>query len=168
MLGPVDPSGLGLTLTHEHLLIDFEVVFQPPRDSAEYHLADEKLSLDNLGWVRFNWASNHDNLQLDNENLATTEADHFLNAGGKTIVDATSIGLSRNPRALQPQQGATAQRRLYSPAAMGNPWEVTRARDGPEPSAARCDGLLRRHVHVRPHVQTLGKQGEDLLRVQQL
>lgn len=101
VLGPIEPSDLGLTLTHEHLLIDFEVVFQPPRNSNEYHLANETLSLKNLGWVRFNWASNHDNLQLDDENLATDEVRYFFNAGGKTIVDATSIGLSRNPRALQ-------------------------------------------------------------------
>lgn len=32
VLGPVDPIDLGLTITHEHLLIDLGIVFIEPDD----------------------------------------------------------------------------------------------------------------------------------------
>lgn len=101
VLGPVDPADLGITLTHEHLLIDFSVVFMPPKDPAEEPLARARLAMDNLGWVRFNWTSNLDNLRIDDEAASIQEARHFRSAGGGTIVDATSIGIGRNPPALR-------------------------------------------------------------------
>lgn len=100
VLGPVDPESLGPTLTHEHLLIDFTVVHRPPADPAEQPRAQEPVGLSNLGWVRFNWTGNADNLRLDDEQLAVEEAGAFKKAGGGTIVDATTIGIARNPRAL--------------------------------------------------------------------
>jgi len=36
VLGPVDPESLGATITHEHLLIDFTVVFQPPNNPKSF------------------------------------------------------------------------------------------------------------------------------------
>ncbi len=107
VLGPVDPDSLGITVTHEHLLLDFEIVYEPPRFDAEGHLADEEISLHNLGWVRFNWTSSHDNLQLDNEQLAVAEAGYYAEAGGGTIVDVTSVGLRRSPQALERISRAT-------------------------------------------------------------
>ena len=100
VLGPVDPQSLGPTITHEHLLIDFTVVFQPPTNPADAILSEEKLSLGNLGWIRHNWNSSLDNLRLLDERVACSEATKYYEAGGRTIVDVTSNGLGRDPEAL--------------------------------------------------------------------
>ena len=63
VLGLVQPSELGPTMTHEHLYIDFSFMYRPPQDSAQ-DLADDPITLENVGWVRYNYYSNHANLQL--------------------------------------------------------------------------------------------------------
>ena len=102
VLGPVDPADLGLTITHEHLLIDLSVVFVDPGPENEEgrRLAEEPVGIDNLGWIRVNWSSNRDNLVQTDVDLAIREAGRFKAAGGGTLVDATSIGIDRNPTAL--------------------------------------------------------------------
>jgi phosphotriesterase-related protein len=98
--GPIEPAKVGITTTHEHLLIDFGVAFTEPQAASDRLLMDEDVSLDNLGWVRYNWTSNRDNLQILDEDISTWEAQQYFNAGGSTIVDVTSVGLARDPRAL--------------------------------------------------------------------
>ncbi|MBT4516203.1 MAG: aryldialkylphosphatase [Chloroflexi bacterium] len=100
VLGPVDPESLGPTITHEHLLIDFTVVFMEPSNTDDAGLARENLSLGNLGWIRHNWNSSLDNLRLLDEGVATSEAAKYFEAGGRTMVDVTSNGLGRDPEAL--------------------------------------------------------------------
>jgi phosphotriesterase-related protein len=107
VLGAVDPTELGVTVTHEHLLIDFRVVFLPPKDPKDEPLTREAITLRNLGWVRYNWASSLENLRYEDQSLAIREATHYARAGGGTIVDATSVGLSRNPAALASISRAT-------------------------------------------------------------
>ena len=91
---------MGITLPHEHLLIDFEVMFREPANGAERGLARQPVSLANLGWVRHNFSSNLDNLQLLDEQVARDEALLFKHAGGQTFVDPTNRGLARDPLAL--------------------------------------------------------------------
>ncbi|MCS7207855.1 MAG: aryldialkylphosphatase [Dehalococcoidia bacterium] len=100
VLGPVAPEAIGPTLTHEHLFIDFGVVFQPPAEASQLALAYAPVSLENLGWVRLHWNSNLDNLRLWDEETAIAEARRFQRAGGSCIVDATIVGLGRDPLAL--------------------------------------------------------------------
>jgi len=101
VLGPKDTNQLGKVICHEHLLIDFNVVFQNPPNPKELHLKDEKLNLSNLGWIKKFWVSNKDNLLIDDIEISINELKHFYKAQGNTIVDVTSIGLSRNPSALK-------------------------------------------------------------------
>jgi phosphotriesterase-related protein len=105
--GAVSPAALGPTLTHEHLLIDFTVVYKEPDNPDDASLARAKVDFNNLGWVRFNWVSSFDNLTLDDEALAIREAGYYKRAGGGTIVDATTIGIGRNPQALKRISEAT-------------------------------------------------------------
>ena len=105
VLGPVEPDSLGPTITHEHLLIDFRVVFQQPSNPDEAGMAEEKLSLGNLGWIRHNWNSSLDNLTLLDEGVATAEAARYFEAGGRTMVDVTSNGLGRDPDLNLPMDG---------------------------------------------------------------
>ena len=45
VLGPVDPTDLGLTITHEHLLIDLGIVFVEPDDEEGRRLAEEPVGI---------------------------------------------------------------------------------------------------------------------------
>ena len=100
VLGPVAPSELGPTMTHEHLLIDFLCMFNPPPEASVRARGYEPVTLENLGWVRYNCFSNRDNLMLMDEETAIAEAALYKRVGGGTIVDATTIGIGRDPLAL--------------------------------------------------------------------
>jgi phosphotriesterase-related protein len=100
VLGPIAGEAMGITLPHEHLLIDFEVMFREPATGAGRELSRQPVSLANLGWVRHHFSSNLDNLQLLDEAVARDEALLFKHAGGQTFVDPTNRGLARDPLAL--------------------------------------------------------------------
>ena len=100
VLGPVRPEELGRTTTHEHLFIDFLCMFKAPSEASEQYRAFQPVALENLGWVRYDPFRNRDNLQLLDEGTAISEAMLFKRAGGGTIVDATTIGIGRDPKAL--------------------------------------------------------------------
>ena len=101
VLGPVDPDDLGITLPHEHLLIDVSIWFVDPKEPEAKRHASEPVGLENLGWIMYNQYSNFDNVRLSDEDLTIQEATLFKKQGGSTIVDVTSIGLGRNPTALR-------------------------------------------------------------------
>ena len=100
VLGAIPGEAMGITLPHEHLLIDFEVMFKEPESGSERGLARQPVTLANLGWVRQHFSSNLDNLQLLDEDVARDEALLFKHAGGQTVVDPTNRGLARDPLAL--------------------------------------------------------------------
>ncbi len=100
VLGPVDAETMGVTLPHEHLLIDFAVMFREPSSASEKGLAYQPVSLSNVGWVRQHFNANLDNLRLLDEETAQDEIMLFRRAGGQTVVDPTNVSLSRDPLAL--------------------------------------------------------------------
>lgn len=70
VLGEVEPEDLGITLSHDHILVD--------------------------GWgLRQLYEA-----ILDDEEIALEELTRYRNAGGGTICDPTNNGLGRNPEAL--------------------------------------------------------------------
>ena len=99
VLGPVSPETLGPTTAHEHLLLDFSVVFQEPESASERGLAFQPVDLDNLAWVRYDPFRSRDNLTLIDEDTTVEEAMLFRAAGGRTIVDTTTRGIGRDPAA---------------------------------------------------------------------
>ncbi len=100
VLGPVAPEDLGRTSTHEHFLLDFTLVFAPPTAAGEQFRAYEPVTMENLGWVNYDPMRSYDNLITIDENEAIQEGILFRRAGGKTIVDTTSVGINRDPLAL--------------------------------------------------------------------
>src|SRR5438105_9711698 len=96
VLGDVEPGTLGVTLTHEHLLISFDrwrreagapsVMRAPSADPR----ARQPIALENAGWVRRHWNEHADNSLLDDVDLAIRELRRFKDAGGGTVVDATN------------------------------------------------------------------------------
>ena len=85
--GPVSPAQAGCTLSHEHLLCDL--------------------------WA---FSRSYDAI-LDDESLAIRELAPYREAGGASLVDATSGGLGRNPLALRRISEATGIRII-----MGSGW----------------------------------------------
>jgi phosphotriesterase-related protein len=100
VLGLIAPEELGVTLPHEHFLVDSTVWFREPTACSEKFLAHQPVNLENLGWVRYHPMSNLDNMLLDDERVAIDEGLRFKYAGGGTVVDLTSLGLGRDPLAL--------------------------------------------------------------------
>jgi phosphotriesterase-related protein len=100
VLSPLAREAMGVTLPHEHLLIDFKVMFSEPAAPADKARASESVSLANLGWVRQNFNANLDNLRLTDERVAADEITLFKNAGGSTVIDPTPKTLARDPLAL--------------------------------------------------------------------
>ena len=100
VLGPVRPSELGATTTHEHLYIDFSFMYRPAQDSPSQDLADAPITLENLGWIRRNYYSNRSNLQLMDVDTTIGEVRKYRELGGGAIVDATTMGIGRSPDAL--------------------------------------------------------------------
>jgi phosphotriesterase-related protein len=92
VLGPIDPSDLGATSMHEHCLIDARVWFTPPREEPP---DDPRMTIENLGFVRWNLVGLEDNLVLDDPDLAIRELKPVGAHGGSGIVDLTVIGIGR-------------------------------------------------------------------------
>jgi phosphotriesterase-related protein len=100
VLGLVNGNELGITLPHEHLFTDISFHMVEPTEPELHKLAHEKISPENLWFARHHMFSSEDNMVLDDEDLAIREATYFREAGGKTIVDLTPIGVGRNPAGL--------------------------------------------------------------------
>ena len=100
VLGPVPPSELGPTTTHEHIYIDFSFMYRPAQDTPSPEMADAPITLENLGWIRRNYYSNRSNLHLMDLNTTIKEVTMYREVGGGAIVDATTTAIGRNPDAL--------------------------------------------------------------------
>jgi phosphotriesterase-related protein len=101
VLGPVRPEELGVTMMHEHLLLDLRPIQDVPEDPDERTLSLAPVSMDNLSWVIMNWCRSRDNLVLDDRDLAVKEALIYKNAGGSTLVDVTTVDLHRDALGLR-------------------------------------------------------------------
>ncbi|MCF6476319.1 aryldialkylphosphatase [Nonomuraea sp. MG754425] len=112
VLGDVDPAELGHTQPHEHLLADLSRPL-PARSTARERAADNApITLENHYRTRRHHPS--EDLRLDSVDVAVAELRPYAEAGGRTIVDATSIGLGRDPMGL-----ATVSRRSGVHVVMG-------------------------------------------------
>ncbi len=100
VLGPVSGDELGITLTHEHFLIDQTVWLYISEAATERALAHQPVTMENLSWVRYNMYSNIDNNLLLDEELAIREFMLFKKEGGRTVVDVTTDSIGRDPAAL--------------------------------------------------------------------
>lgn len=106
--GKVDSSDLGITLPHEHLIADvgsaYEDIYRERATTVEYmKRLKSPVKLENLWWMndREPGPPSLKNHRLDSTNLAIKEINRFKSRGGRTIVDNTSNGLNRDPKALK-------------------------------------------------------------------
>jgi len=99
VLGPIEPDQLGITLTHEHLLIDFNPGSPPPDPDAE-DFSRRPVTAENVAFIRYHYQSNTDDFQLLDLDTAIQEVMLYKNLGGQSIVDATNRTLQRDPEGL--------------------------------------------------------------------
>lgn len=100
VLGPIDPEQLGVTLTHEHLLVDLSVAHGPPDSASGKDFYHKPVSQEMVGRIRHHAAQNADNAQLFDVPTAIEEVMLYKQHGGASLVDATSIGIARDPMGL--------------------------------------------------------------------
>lgn len=99
--GTVPSDGLGLTLTHEHLVNDVRKAVGPAPDQELAFLRDAPTTPE-LAWLlRERPYDSLDHCVLDDEDSMLADLHRFVAAGGSTIVDVTPGGLGRNPAALR-------------------------------------------------------------------
>lgn len=100
VLGAIAKGEMGITLSHEHCLIDLTCALDHSRTGPEGGLMNEPLSFKNVGHVRYHPLDCRDNLMLMDEALAIEELSYFKEAGGNAVVDMTNRDLNRDPLAL--------------------------------------------------------------------
>jgi len=102
VLGPVDLESLGITMPHEHILVDSsKFFFAEPSEASKRKIANEPLKMDNLYWAHSHLMMNRDDMIMADEELAKKELMYLKRAGGSTIVEMSCIGLGRDPEGLK-------------------------------------------------------------------
>ena len=100
VLGPVEPSALGPTPTHEHLLLDHSSVLERPTAASDIFHAYGPITPEDMAWHRRNHYGSVETRQFTDEDMAVSEAMRFKIAGGGTICDVTPVGIGRDPLGL--------------------------------------------------------------------
>lgn len=99
--GPIAPEALGVTLAHEHLLLDLRALWDEPETQERRRLAETPITATSRGdWVGNPYES-RDNLLLDDEQAAVSELELYARAGGRSLIDLTVDGLDPKPQALR-------------------------------------------------------------------
>lgn len=100
--GPVPVDEMGITLMHEHILLDGAKAWRCPCDIDDEgrRVSEQPVNIEIIGELRMNPYLNRDNVSLDDADLALRELDRYRRFGGNTVVDATTIGIGRDPEAL--------------------------------------------------------------------
>ncbi|MDI1430830.1 phosphotriesterase family protein [Polyangium sorediatum] len=98
VLGLIEPEQMGTTLMHEHLLIDMRCRYLPPEGDPS--LGELPYAIERRMDILSDPAGNRDNVMLLDEQEAIAEILEFKKAGGGTVVDTTTLGIGRDPRAL--------------------------------------------------------------------
>ena len=101
VLGPIEPDKLGVTMTHEHSLIDMTSWFRMPTEASRKWIAKAKVEIGILGDLRRDPSTCRDNMILDDLDLMTKEISAYKDAGGSTLVICSVDGLGRDPIGLR-------------------------------------------------------------------
>ncbi|MBX9695463.1 MAG: phosphotriesterase-related protein [Cyanobacteria bacterium] len=99
--GPVPAESLGITLPHEHIILDLSCWWSQPANADRNFVVDALVKdLDRECLVADPY-HNRDNLVLDDLDLAESELNIYKQAGGATIVDLSTRSIGPFPEQLQ-------------------------------------------------------------------
>jgi phosphotriesterase-related protein len=100
VLGKVSKKELGIITPHEHVFINLSAFFEKREIEGFDNSDSAKVTIDRLGVLNRDPYALKDNLIMDDFEMQKKELLRFKHAGGKTVVDATTIGINRDPRLL--------------------------------------------------------------------
>lgn len=100
VLGPVPATDLGVTLAHEHLLLDLSCLWSMPRDPVRRALVDAQVTADLYDRLRSDPYHCRDNMHLDSVAIAAEELAHFAALGGRTVIDLSTRAIGPYPQEL--------------------------------------------------------------------
>ncbi len=100
VLGPIAPEALGVTMAHEHLLIDGRVLHVEPSAAGDRGASSAPVSMGNQNWIRYHFGQHRGNPLLADVESAIEEAMLYKRSGGDSIIDVTTYGLAPDPRGL--------------------------------------------------------------------
>jgi phosphotriesterase-related protein len=99
--GPVSSSDLGMTLTHEHFIVDWTARMAAPDQDDARVLYDSRVN-PSLNWLLTeNPSCCLDNARLDDVPGMIAELKNFVGAGGRTVVECSNGDIGRDPLALR-------------------------------------------------------------------
>ena len=99
--GEIGLDELGLTLIHEHILLDARSWWRGPDVGHSERVAEGQVDASILGELRMDPFANRDNCVLDDADAAVEELARFRDLGGRTVVEATCSSIGRDPVALR-------------------------------------------------------------------
>ena len=102
--GPIRPSELGRTTTHEHIFVDSRHAWIPSEEILDAEAGTRPFETRLAGPSRWNQSAYRENLIQspdDDYELISAEVGEYVRAGGGAIVELTVIGLNPAPEALR-------------------------------------------------------------------
>ena len=97
VLGAIDAEDIGITLPHEHVVMDVSYYTTPPTTDEEHERYHAPITMENLSWLRHNIYKSKVNVSMYKEEQAViTDLKIFKRAGGSTVVENTVIGINRD------------------------------------------------------------------------
>jgi phosphotriesterase-related protein len=119
----MQPENMGITLPHEHLLIDVSCWFVSPKEPSKSYMIHSPVVMEMLGDLRRNSNSCLDNMKLSDVGDARNELLMFKANGGRTLVDLTPESLGRDPLAIREISQSTGVN-----VVLGTGWYIESAR----------------------------------------
>lgn len=107
VLGAIDRISLGVVMPHEHIFIDLSGFFENKDIPGCQNAATDAVTIDKLGILSRDPYALRNNLLLDDFDVQKAEIFAALDAGCRTVVDQTTIGLGRDIRQLRKMATAT-------------------------------------------------------------
>mgnify|MGYP001048567316 CR=1 FL=1 len=119
VLGVIDATELGMTLTHEHLVCDWTARMDPPQDPEERARWDRPVDASDAWLLTENPAARRDNGLLNDPDIVAEELRNFIEVGGRTVIECSNDDIGRDSLVLQRISTATGLNVI-----MGSGWYV--------------------------------------------
>ena len=107
VLGPINPNDAGITLMHEHVFVDGSCFQSVPEEASLRTLIQSEIKPELIRQLAKHWNVISNHIKLNDFTLMQEELRNFVLSGGRTIVEATSIGIGRDPLAVTKMARAT-------------------------------------------------------------
>ena len=99
--GTMAAADMGITLMHEHVLVDCRSWWRGPDSGASERVATGPVDVSVIGELRMDPFASLDNCVMDDGDAAAEELALYRDLGGRTVVDTSGPGNGRDPRALR-------------------------------------------------------------------